>query len=175
MLRPPDDTPRANATASAPPTRDHTNHSRAQAHANPAWVALTVISGFNALSALAGGIAILAGWLQMPQSMLDSGPFDSFVWPGIILLIVVGGTQTTSLCVLLWRSRTSLVWSALAGFGMIIWIFVETGVIAGLSWLQVLYFGTGTSQLILVLILLGIVSSRRPFTRSAQGTAAQHN
>ncbi|MES1169124.1 MAG: hypothetical protein ABUL47_00370, partial [Leifsonia sp.] len=40
---------------------------------------------------------------------------------------------------------------------MTIWIFVETGIIAGISWLQVLYFATGTIQLVLVLALLGVV------------------
>lgn len=37
---------------------------------------------------------------------------------------------------------------------MTIWIFIETG-IAGISWLQVVYFATGVAQL--VLALLGVV------------------
>jgi hypothetical protein len=40
---------------------------------------------------------------------------------------------------------------------MTIWIFIETGIIAGISWLQALYFATGVAQLILVLALLGVV------------------
>ena len=120
--------------------------------------ALIIVTVFNALSALAGGVAILAGWLSMPQSMLQNGPFDSFLWPGVILLIVVGGTQTIAAVLLLGRRSSSLFWSAVAGFGMTIWIFVETGIIAGVSWLQVLYFATGTGQLVLVLGLLGVVT-----------------
>jgi len=123
-----------------------------------AYWALVVVTVFNALSAVAGGIAILAtGGLGMPISMLASGPFDSFVVPGLILLIVVGGTQAASATLLLARAESSLAWSAVAGFGMIIWIFVETGIIAGISWLQVVYFATGTAQLVLVFALLGVV------------------
>lgn len=58
---------------------------------------------------------------------------------------------------LLLGRRSSLPWAAVAGFGMVIWIFVETGIIAGISWLQVLYFATGVTQLVLVLALLGVV------------------
>jgi hypothetical protein len=119
--------------------------------------ALLVVTIFNALSALTGGAAILTGWLRMPQSLLESSPFDSFFWPGIILVIIVGGTQTVAAVLLLRRSGSSLAWAAVAGFGMTIWIFVETGIIAGLSWLQVLYFATGTIQLVLVLAQLGVV------------------
>ncbi|CAN5446348.1 hypothetical protein BH10ACT7_BH10ACT7_04050 [soil metagenome] len=115
------------------------------------------MSVFNTVSAVAGGVAVLGGWLGMPTSMLSNGPFDTFLWPGIVLLVVVGGTQLIASVLLIRRRESSLVWSAVAGFGMVIWIFVETGIIAGISWLQVVYFATGTIQLILVLALLGVV------------------
>lgn len=118
---------------------------------------LLVLTIFQALSAIAGGIAILAtNGLGMPASMLANGPFDSFLWPGIILLIIMGGTQTIAATLLRLHRQSALVWCTIAGFGMIIWIFVETGIIGGTSWLQVLYFGTGALQLMLVLALLGI-------------------
>ena len=127
-------------------------------HRTARW-ALVVVSAFNALSAVGGGVAILAtGGLGMPLSMLSSGPFSSFTGPGLILLIVIGGTQTAATVLLLRRRQSARAWAAVAGFGMIIWIFVETGIIAGISWLQVLYFATGVLQLALVLALLGIVA-----------------
>lgn len=143
-----------------------------------AYWALVVVTAFNALSAVAGGVAILAtGDLGMPASMLENGPFDSFLWPGAILLTIVGGTQMVPLALLILRRESALVWSAVAGFAMLIWIFVETGIIAGLSWLQGVYFATGASQLILVLALLGIVGwlPREPLRRvtsSRHGEAA---
>lgn len=125
------------------------------------FVALIAITGFQALSAVAGGIGILATGgvgLGMPLSMLEGSPFDSFLWPGVILLVVIGGTQTAATVLLARRRESGLLWSAVAGFAMLIWIFIETGIIRGLSVLQVLYFATGIAQLALVLALLGVVS-----------------
>lgn len=121
--------------------------------------ALVAVTGFNALSAVGGGIAMLAtDGMGMPASFLAEGPFTSFLWPGIILLLVVGGSQLLALGLLLVRRESALLWSAVSGFGMLIWIFVETGMIRGMSWLQVIYFTTGAVQLILVVALLGVVA-----------------
>ena len=51
----------------------------------------------------------------------------------------------------------ALLLSAVAGFGMLIWIFVELALIRHYSWLQAAYFGLGALELILVLVLLGII------------------
>jgi len=119
---------------------------------------LVVVTIFNALSAIGGGIAMLAtDGLGMPSSFLASGPFTSFTVPSLILLIVVGGSQAVASALLLARRDSALLWSSIAGFGMLIWIFAETALINGISWLQVLYFATGMLQLVLVLALLGVV------------------
>lgn len=129
---------------------------RSQVRSSAYW-SLVVVSIFNALSAIAGGIAMLAtSGMGMPSSMLAGSPFTSFIWPGLILLVVVGGSQTLAACLLLKRRPSELLWSGVAGFGLMIWIFIETGIIQGLSWLQVIYFATGALQLILVLALLGV-------------------
>lgn len=121
-----------------------------------------MVAIFNALSAVGGGAAILlTNGLGMPASMLEGGPFTSFLWPGIILLMVVGGTQSLAVGLLLTRRPSAPLWTAVAGFGMIIWIFVETGIIRGLSWLQAIYFTTGIIEVALVLALLGVMN--RPF------------
>ncbi len=119
---------------------------------------LIVITIFNALSAVGGGVGILVtNGLGMPSSFLATGPFTSFTGPGLILLLVIGGNQCLAAGLLLARRESALLWSAVAGFGMLIWIFAEVGLILGISWLQVLYFVTGGAQLALVLALLGIV------------------
>lgn len=56
------------------------------------------------------------------------------------------------------RRESAPLWLAVAGFGMLVWIFVETMMIRGGSVLQVLYFSTGSVQLILALALLGVVA-----------------
>ena len=116
------------------------------------------VAGFNALSAVGGGAAaLLTDGLGAPRSILDGTPFRSFVLPELILLAVVGGTQAIAAVQLMRRAPSSLVWNAIAGFGMIIWIMTEVMLIPGSSWLQVLYFGTGVLQLALTFGLLGIL------------------
>ena len=118
-----------------------------------------VISLLNAASAVGGAVAIfLTNGLGMPLSMLDGSPFTSFLVPGLILLVVVGGTQTLAAVLQIRRRRASLVWMAFAGFTMIIWILVETIVIQGFGLLQAFYFATGAVQIILTLALLGLVA-----------------
>ena len=124
-----------------------------------AFWSLVALTGFNALSAIAGGIAVfVTDGLGMPVSFLASGPFTSFTWPAVILVVVVGGSQVLAGGLLLGRREASLLWAAVAGFVMLVWIFVETIIIGGGSFLQVLYFATGGVQIILVLALLGVVA-----------------
>lgn len=120
------------------------------------WATL-VVTVFNALSALGGGVAVLGGWLAMPLLMIEGSPFGSYLIPGLVLLVVVGGTQLLAAVLLIARRESALLWTAVAGLGMLIWIFVETGIIRGQSFLQILYFSTGMAQVVAVLALLGIV------------------
>lgn len=123
-----------------------------------AYWALVAVTVFQAASAVAGGIAMLVtGGMGMPAAWLASGPFVTFTIPGVILLLAVGGTQSIAAVLLILRRESALLSSAVAGFGMIIWIFVEVAMIVAVSWLQVIYFVTGVAQLVLVLALLGVV------------------
>ena len=124
-----------------------------------AWRALLVVTLFDALSAIGGGVAmLLTDGLGMPKRFLDDSPFGSFVIPAIILITVLGGTQALAALLLIARRPSALLWSAIAGLGMIIWILVETVFVRGFGLLQGLYFGTGVHEVALVLALLGIVS-----------------
>ena len=121
--------------------------------------ALIVVVIFNAVSAVGGSIAMLfTNGLGMPTSFLANSPFTSFFLPALILLVVIGGTQALAAGLLLGYRESSLLWTAFAGFAMIIWILAETVIIQGFSWLQALYFTTGMVELALVLALLGVVS-----------------
>ena len=119
---------------------------------------LTALTLFGALSALAGAVlAIAANGAGVPLNYLANSPFPSYAVPGFILGVVVGGTQFAAAIALLRRQRIALLLSAIAGFGMLIWIFVELAIIRQYSWLQSAYFALGVLELILVLALLGIL------------------
>jgi hypothetical protein len=119
---------------------------------------LAALTLFGALSALAGAVlAIAANGAGVPLKYLADSPFPSYAVPGFILGVVVGGTQLAAAIALLRRQRIALLLSAIAGFGMLIWIFVELVIIRQYSWLQSAYFALGVLELILVLALLGIL------------------
>jgi len=99
---------------------------------------------FNAVSAVGGGIGLVAGGLGVPTVLLRHTPFDSFVVPGIFLAVVIGGSATIGAAALLAHRRRALVTSAAAGAVMVGWILGETLLVEGFSWLQGLYLVTGS-------------------------------
>lgn len=112
---------------------------------------------FCAVSAFGGAVlGVAANGAGVPLRYLEGSPFSSFVLPGLILGVVVGGTQLLAAVGLWRRSGWALLASAVAGFGMLIWIFVELAVIEEYSVLQTIYFALGSVELILVFGLLGI-------------------
>jgi len=124
-----------------------------------AYRSLVIVSIFHALSAVGGGLGmVVADGLSMPKSLLANSPFTTFLFPGLILAVVVGGTQTMASLRLLQHRPSALLWSAVAGFGMTIWIVAEIGFLQVLSWAQLTYVVSGLLQLLLVFSLLGIVS-----------------
>ncbi len=54
--------------------------------------ALILLTGFLALSAVPGGITLLAGVYTPPVQQPKGSVFSSFIVPGLALLVVVGGT-----------------------------------------------------------------------------------
>jgi len=140
------------------------------------WLLFSV-AAFNALSAIGGGIGmIVADGLSMPKSSLAATPFTTFTIPGLILLVVVGGTQLASAMLLVKRRESALLWSAVAGFGILIWTISEIGLIHAFTYAQTIYIVSGLLELVLVFALLGIAQwlprqqplmARRTQTRSS--------
>lgn len=129
-------------------------------------VVLLVLTAFCVVSAIAGFLYLgpggAAGW---SPEFLEGSPFDSYLWPGVILLVVVGGTQLVALVLLAMRHGSALFWTAVAGFAMVIWIIVEQLLfrapdISGgwilLPVLQAVYSAIGLAELGCVLALLGL-------------------
>ncbi len=124
---------------------------------------LLVLLYFGAVSAFSGAVlAVQANGGPIPVSYLVGSPFSSYLIPGLILGIVVGGTQLLAAVVLQRRLPSSLVWTGVAGFGMMVWIFIELAMIRQYSFLQSIYFGLGMVEIILALALLGIAPAIIP-------------
>ncbi len=124
---------------------------------------------FGVLSAVIGTVlAVAQQGAGVPISYLAGTPFRSFLVPGLILGGIVGGTQLVAAITLARRRHSALLWSAIAAFGMLLWIFIELAMLQHYSWLQAVYFAFGIVQLVLVLALLGLVPRIMERWRPAQ-------
>ena len=117
---------------------------------------LLTITGFNAISAVGGGIGLLTpGSIGMPLSFLEGSSFTSYLWPAIILVTVIGGTQAGALVLVARRGRNGLLVSAIAGFALVIWIFVELAIMGEFFAIHAIFMTTALVQLASVIALLG--------------------
>jgi hypothetical protein len=119
-------------------------------------IALGIIAWFNLLSAVAGMIGLtVGGGIGIPLEWIEGSVFPSYFWPGVILGVVVGGSQ--ALALIAQRRRFALAWGlhAAAGLIMMIWIFVEIAIMLVWSPLHGIYFVTGLVQVVLAVIALG--------------------
>lgn len=113
---------------------------------------------FGTLSAALGAVlGVVANGAGVPLTYLEGSPFTSYLVPGLILGVVVGGTQLAAAIALATKRPRALLLAAIAGFGMQIWIFTELAIIQEYSWLQTTYFALGVVELALVLVLQGIL------------------
>ena len=119
---------------------------------------LMILMLFQGLSGLFGGIALVIDpsgeLLQMPLSMLAGSPFNTFLIPGIILLIILGIFPMV-IFYGLWK-RTNWAWSGalMVSVALIIWIGVEIWMIGYHSEppLQLIYGLLGLILLVLVML-----------------------
>jgi hypothetical protein len=123
-------------------------------------VRITVIAVnlFAALSAFAGAIGLVVGYMNIPLSVLSTSPFADFTIPALLLGVVVGGSAlAAALLALFGPQRLALFgpWrfdalaAAIAGCIMVGWILIEIAMIGLGSWLQPAY-------LIVGLVMIGV-------------------
>ncbi|GAA1158139.1 hypothetical protein ABTZ44_08855 [Microbacterium oxydans] len=125
-------------------------------------IALATVAALNLLSALIGMVGLtVGGGMGLPPEWLDGSIFDSYVWPGIILGVVVGGVQALALVAQFGRFGVAWAMHAAAGLTMMIWIFVEIAMMLVWSPLHGIFFATGLIQTVLAVLALG--AWPRPF------------
>jgi hypothetical protein len=142
-----------------------------------ARVGLLVTTITIGLTALAGGIALVVGSLEPslatilspPREYLDGSPFGSYLVPGVILGLVLGGVHLTAFALVARRSRWWVLAGAVAAFDTLIWIFVQM-VIIPFSFLQAAYFVLGAAEVGLVMLALGVLRPQ-PDARTRTGRA----
>lgn len=135
-------------------------------------VALLSIAWFSVVSCAIGFVmAVFLDGAGVPREWLDGTGFTSFVWPGIVLGVVVGGSQALALVAQHGRFRLAWGLHAAAGLIMMTWIFVEIALMLVWSPLQGVYFATGLLQTALAVLALG--AWPRPFVARERRTARE--
>jgi hypothetical protein len=125
---------------------------------------LTIVTGFVALTAFAGGAALIIGSLYPglgsvlapPADYLQGSPFSSYTVPGLVLILLMGGPQAFAsiACAIRWPWAPAAC--AAAGFSCLIWIFVQM-IYIPFSPLQAVYFLLGMLELGLLLLGMGVL------------------
>lgn len=112
------------------------------------------VSLFIFISAIAGAVGLIGGGINIPLSLIEGSVFSSYLIPGLVLGIVIGGTHLVAAFSVWKRRRFAADISAVAGFGLVIWIFVEMYIMEAAHWAHTLYFTCGIIMLALSFLLL---------------------
>jgi hypothetical protein len=97
---------------------------------------------FLGLTAVAGGVALLTGWIKIPLSSLAGSPFSDYMVPAILLVVAVGGTALLAAWLVHLKLSVGVPASVVAGATIIVFEIVEWSVI-GFAWLQAAYMAIG--------------------------------
>jgi len=112
-----------------------------------ARIVLIALTGFLAVTAMGGGLALLAGFGTPPPALLAGTPFSSYFIPGLCLFLLVGGLSLFTTFTLVRKSPIAPYVTSAVGFAILIFEFVEILAIGsppGVARnLQVLYFSIG--------------------------------
>jgi hypothetical protein len=103
---------------------------------------------FNGVSAAAGGLALMTGWIPEQASWVRNTDFPSNYFPGVILMAIVGGSSLIAATALVKRSDGRHLAGIVAGTIMVFWIIGEVASIRGFHFLQVIYLATGVLVLV---------------------------
>jgi hypothetical protein len=114
---------------------------------------LLIILGFTAFTAIVCGIMLWVhpdgSLMQMPVSWLDRTPFASYLVPGMVLCLVVGGSSLFAFVSSLLKKKYAYKSILLAGVMLGGWIMVQYLLIRMYHPLQVVYLVLAVAMLAL--------------------------
>jgi hypothetical protein len=115
---------------------------------------LLAADGLVALAAIGGGAAMLTGLDKFPTAWLEGTPFSSYVIPGLLLALFVGGSAAVATATLLvarnWSGQATIV----AGAVLMGWLVGEVLILkqpSAPSPTEVFFFAIG-----LIMLALGL-------------------
>ena len=140
-------------------------------------IAVVVVNLFAALSAFAGALGLVVGFMNIPLSELRTTPFADFTVPALLLGFVVGGSALVAALIALFGPRRIALFeplrfdalaSAVAGCIMVGWMTIEVALIGLGSWLQPTYLVVG-------LVLIGLAGLLQWVESRETGVTSLHH
>ena len=120
---------------------------------------LFLLVSFTALTALSSGIMMIydpsGSFFLMSESLLSGTPFKNFLVPGVVLALIVGGTNLAAVVLNLMRNKNRYNWAIVAGVMICGWIIIQMIMISAFSWFQLLYLVIGIFTILLAYQLKG--------------------
>lgn len=113
---------------------------------------LLVADGLAAVTAVGGGLALLAGLDEFPRSWLRRTPFDGYRIPALLLSGVVGGSASLATLATLRSSAAAGQVSMIAGATLVTWIVAEMRLLdyeedpADARWIEPAYLLLGAAM-----------------------------
>jgi hypothetical protein len=134
---------------------------------------VVAVNLFAALSAFAGALGLIVGYMDIPLSELRTTPFGTFTVPALLLGFVVGGSALAAALIALFGPRTVALFeplrfdalvAAVAGCIMVGWMTVEIAMIGLDIWVQALYLVVGLLMIGLAGVLQWVESHETSVT-----------
>jgi hypothetical protein len=114
----------------------------------PARRLIVALGLFSAISAVAGGVHLMAGSRHLPPLVaLAHTPFETFLVPGLLLALVVGASSLAC-ATFAWRRWPSAPDATMfAGGALSVWIIAEVAIMRELHWLHLVFGALGIALL----------------------------
>lgn len=120
---------------------------------------LDILLFFVAVTALISGVIIIlypdGSVMQMSTDLLKTSPFTTFLVPGIILTVFVGGSSLVAFVLNLRNTLRRYEWAIVAGVMTCGWVLVQMLLINTIFWLQFVYLGIGIVMMLIAYQLKG--------------------
>jgi hypothetical protein len=97
-----------------------------------------VLDSALGVAAVAGGVYGVAGGSRGPREWLRGTPFRTLFWPGLVLLVVCGGSLLAAAALLITGSHSGRLVSVEAGVALVGWAGVMLSALGYRRWVQLL-------------------------------------
>lgn len=108
---------------------------------------LFLLVSFLAVTAVLSGLLMISkpdgSILNLSPVILEQTPFENFLIPGIVLTIVVGGTNLFAVFLNLRRHGKRYDWAFAGGLMITGWIIIQMLLVQAAHWLHFLYLAAG--------------------------------